>query len=241
MSLLKIENLHVEVEDKEILKGVDLELDLGVVNALMGPNGSGKSTLVNTIMGHPKYKITKGKIFFDGFDITQIPVNKRARLGIFLSFQNPREVEGVPIKKFLKTSLKELGRPLGFMDFRKKFKESSEELDFGEEIQKRNLNEGFSGGEKKKLEILQMMMLDPKLVLLDETDSGLDIDSLKIVSEGINSFFNKEKSVLLITHYKRILDYVKPAKVFVLKDGRVVREGGFELVEKLESEGYDFL
>lgn len=241
MSLLEIKDLHVEVEEKEILRGVNLEINLGEKNVLMGPNGSGKSTLVNTIMGHPKYKITKGKIIFDGVDITDMPVNKRAKLGLFLSFQNPREVEGIPIKKFLKTSLKELGRPLGFVDFRRKFKEKSHGLGLGEEILSRNLNEGFSGGEKKKLEILQMLMLDAKLVLLDETDSGLDIDSLKIVSEGINSFFSKDKAILLITHYKRILDYVKPDKVFVLKNGKVVMSGGFELVEKLESEGYDFL
>lgn len=241
MKLLKIDTLHVEVEGKEILKGVNLEIDLGKINALMGPNGSGKSTLVNTIVGHPKYVVTSGKIFFDGKDITHMKVNERAKLGIFMSFQNPREISGVPIKKFLKTSLKELGKPLSFTDFKKKVKDKSKILGVEENLLLRNLNEGFSGGEKKVSEIFQMLILDPKLVLLDETDSGLDVDALKKVSRAIKSVLRKNKSFLVITHHKKILDYIKPDKIYIMKGGKIVLSGEKNLLKKLDEEGYSWI
>jgi len=241
MKLLKIENLHVKVGEKEILKGVNLEIDLGKTNALMGPNGSGKSTLVKTLMGHPKYLVTSGKILFDGKDITNMKVNERAKMGIFMSFQNPREISGVPIKKFLKTSLKELEKPLSFTDFKKKVKEKSKVLGVSEDLLLRNLNEGFSGGEKKVSEIFQMLMLDPKLILLDETDSGLDVDALKRVSEAVKSILEKDKSFLIITHHKKILDYVKPDKIFIMKDGRIVFSGDESLSKKLDERGYSWI
>lgn len=241
MKLLKIENLHVEVGEKELLKGVNLEIDIGKVNALMGPNGSGKSTLVNTIMGHPKYVVTSGKILFEGKDITNMKVNERAKLGIFMSFQSPREISGVPIKKFLKTSLKELEKPLGFTDFKKKVKEKSKVLGVNEGLLLRNLNEGFSGGEKKVSEIFQMLILDPKLVLLDETDSGLDVDALRRVSDAVKSILGKDKSFLVITHNKKILDYVKPDKIFIMKEGKIVLSGDEKLSKKLDEKGYSWI
>ena len=240
MAILEIKDLHVEIEGKEILKGINLKLDTGKVTALMGKNGSGKSTLANTIMGHPKYKVTKGKIIFNKKDITEMKVNERSKLGLFLSFQHPRSIEGITIKNLVKTALKERGEK-GIFKAKKLLEEKGKTLDVKEEFYTRSLNKGFSGGEKKKMEILQLLSLNPKLAILDETDSGLDIDSLKIISEGINEFMDKTKSALIITHYKRILEHIKPDKVFVMKDGKIAHEGDFTLVEKLEKEGYKFL
>ena len=227
--ILEIKNLHVEVKGKEILKGINLTLDLGKINALMGPNGSGKSTLVNTVMGHPKYVVTKGKILFN------------AKLGIFLSFQHPREISGVSVSKFLKTSEKELNPKFSFSEFKKNLKEKREILEISENMTERYLNVGFSGGEKKKNEILQMLILNPKLIILDETDSGLDIDSLKIIAKGVGEIMNKEKCILIITHYKRILEYIKPDKVFIMIKGKIVLEGGNKLAEELEKKGYGWI
>jgi len=236
--ILEIKNLHVEIDNKEILKGINLTLDLGKINALMGPNGSGKSTLVNTIMGHPKYKVTKGDILFNKKSILKLSPDKRAKLGIFLSFQYPREISGVTVNKFLKTTSKELNPKYSLFDFKKTLKEKREVLDMTEEMTERYLNEGFSGGEKKKNEILQMLMLNPKLILLDETDSGLDVDSLKVVAKGVNEIMNKEKSVLIITHYKRILEHIKPDKIFIMLKGKIALEGDGKLVDELEEKGY---
>nr|AQS34405.1 hypothetical protein [uncultured archaeon] len=239
--ILEIKNLHVEVKGKEILKGINLTLDLGKINALMGPNGSGKSTLVNTVMGHPKYVVTKGKILFNGKDITKLSPDKRAKLGIFLSFQHPREISGVSVSKFLKTSEKELNPKFSFSEFKKNLKEKREILEISENMTERYLNVGFSGGEKKKNEILQMLILNPKLIILDETDSGLDIDSLKIIAKGVGEIMNKEKCILIITHYKRILEYIKPDKVFIMIKGKIVLEGGNKLAEELEKKGYGWI
>ncbi len=239
--ILEIKNLHVEVEGKEILKGINLSIDLGKINALMGPNGSGKSTLVNTIMGHPKYVVTKGDILFENKSIIKLSPDKRAKLGIFLSFQYPREISGVTVNKFLKTTSKELDPNYSLFDFKKNLKEKREILGMTEEMTERYLNEGFSGGEKKKNEILQMLVLNPKLIILDETDSGLDVDSLKIVAKGVNSVMNKEKTVLIITHYKRILEYIKPDKVIILINGKVALEGDGKLADKLEEKGYGWI
>ncbi|MCR4327719.1 MAG: Fe-S cluster assembly ATPase SufC [Nanoarchaeota archaeon] len=239
--LLEVKNLHVKVEGKEILKGINLTLDLGKVNALMGPNGSGKSTLVNAIMGHPKYLVTEGEILFKGKNIIDLSPDKRAKLGIFLSFQYPREISGVSVSKFLKTASKELNPEFSLFEFKNKIKEKMEILNVSEEMIERYLNEGFSGGEKKKNEILQMLMFDPKLIILDETDSGLDIDSLRTVSKGVNKIMNKEKCVLIITHYKRILEYIKPDKVIIMVNGKIALEGDGKLADKLEEKGYGWI
>ena len=239
--LLEIKDLHVEINGKEILKGINLSIDLGKINALMGPNGSGKSTLVNAIMGNPKYIVTKGEILFESKDITNLSPDKRAKLGIFLSFQYPREISGVSVNKFLKTASKELNPNYSLFDFKKNLKEKREVLGINEKMTERYLNEGFSGGEKKKSEILQMLVLNPKLIILDETDSGLDIDSLKTVAKGVNSIINKDKTVLIITHYKRILEYIRPDKVIILIDGKVALEGDGTLADKLEEKGYAWI
>lgn len=241
MTLLKIENLHVEIEGKEILKGVDLELNTGKVNALMGKNGSGKSTLANTIMGHPHYKITKGKIIFDGVDITEMDVQERSKLGVFLSFQYPRQIEGVTTMNVLKQAMRARNPKLGIIQIKKILREHAKELDMDESFFNRYLNMGFSGGEKKKMEIIQMLALNPKLAILDETDSGLDVDALKVIAKGVNAFKAEDKGALIITHYKRILEHIHPDKVFIMKDGKITREGDITLVEKLEKEGYAFL
>ncbi|NCO17863.1 Fe-S cluster assembly ATPase SufC [Candidatus Pacearchaeota archaeon CG09_land_8_20_14_0_10_30_9] len=239
--LLEIKNLHVEVEGKEILKGINLNLDLGKINALMGPNGSGKSTLVNTIMGHPRYKITQGKIVFKGKEISKFSPDKRAKLGIFLSFQYPREISGISVSKFLKTASKELNQKFSIFDFKKNLKEKTNLLGISNEMTERYLNEGFSGGEKKKNEILQMLVLNPNLIMLDETDSGLDVDSLKIVAKGVNEIMNQKKCTLIITHYKRILEHIKPNKIFIMLNGKIVLEGGKEIVDQLEEKGYNWI
>ena len=237
---LEIKNLHVEVEGKKVLNGINLKLEQGEIHALMGPNGSGKTTLAQVLMGDPKYEIKKGKIMFNNKDITNLKPNKRAELGIFLSFQQPIAVSGIRISKFLREAHNSVKRSkLSLMEFQEKLEKMAASLNIDLKFLERYLNEGFSGGEKKKMEILQLAILDPKLAILDETDSGLDIDALKIVAKGVNKFMNKNKTLLIITHYKRILDYIKPDKVFVLQKGKIVKEGGAELVDHLEEKGYN--
>lgn len=240
--ILEIKNLHVEIENKEILKGISMKLELGKVNVLMGPNGSGKSTLANIIMGNPKYKITEGKILFNGEDITNLKPDERAKKGLFLSFQYPQEVSGVTMSNFLRTSLNTLNeQKISVMDFRDLLNEKLKLLNMPEEFAERYVNEGFSGGEKKKSEILQLLTLNPKLAILDETDSGLDIDALKTVSNGINTFMKEDKCILIITHYKRILEYITPDKLFIMLNGKIVKQGSKELVDTLEEQGYGWV
>ncbi len=239
--LLQIEDLHVQVDGKPILKGVNLKVELGQVHALMGPNGSGKSTLSNTLMGHPKYRVTQGRILFEGEDITAAKPHERARKGIFLAFQYPMAIPGVTVANFLRTALKAVQGEGIIKTFRKSLKEKMQALEMDEKFATRYVNDGFSGGEKKRLETLQMAMFAPKLAVLDETDSGLDIDALRIVSAGINGVASPANAILLITHYQRILDYVKPHFVHVLIGGQVVHSGGPEMASELEKKGYDWL
>ncbi|MBI4345371.1 MAG: Fe-S cluster assembly ATPase SufC [Elusimicrobia bacterium] len=242
MSLLAIEDLHVEVEGKPILKGVNLSIGKGQVHALMGPNGSGKSTLSYTLLGHPKYAVTRGRILFDGKDVTAAKTHERARAGMFLAFQYPTAIPGVSVANFLRTSLKAIKGDEGVVKtFRKNLREKMQQLEMDEKFASRYVNDGFSGGEKKRLETLQLAMIEPKLAVLDETDSGLDIDALRIVSEGINRLASPERGILLITHYQRILDYVKPQFIHVLVEGRIAHSGGPGLAKELESKGYDWL
>ena len=239
---LIIQDLHVSVEGKEILKGVNLEIDMGKTYALMGPNGSGKSTLANALMGHPKYKIDKGKIFLNGQEITNLKPNEKAKLGLFLSFQYPSEISGVTLSTFLRTCLNSIkDEKLSVVEFHKLIKQKMSELNMDPSFSKRYLNEGFSGGEKKRAEILQMTMLNPKFALLDETDSGLDVDALKIVATGINKLRGPNLGILLITHYYRILEYITPDAVHVMYNGRIIKSGGKELAKEIEKNGYDFL
>lgn len=241
-ALLEIKDLHVEIDGKPILKGVSLTVNKGEVHALMGPNGSGKSTLSNVLMGHPKYTITQGKVLYQGEDITVLKVHERAKKGIFLAFQYPTAIPGVTVANFLRTALKSVrGESAALKTFRKTLREKMALLEMDEKFASRYVNDGFSGGEKKRLEILQMAMLEPKLTLLDETDSGLDIDALRIVSNGINKLAGPETGVLLVTHYQRILNYVKPHFVHVLINGQIVHSGGPEMAKELESKGYDWL
>lgn len=242
--LLKIENLHVEIDSKEIIHGLNLSIKKGEIHALMGRNGSGKSTFSNTLMGHPAYKISKGKIYFDTKEINHLKPNERAKLGLFLAFQYPLSVPGVTVANFLRQANKALkGDAVSPRDFRKLLYEKMDDLEIDHSFATRYINEGFSGGEKKRMEILQMAMLEPKLAVLDEPDSGLDIDSLKLVAESINKFKKKnpEVSILLITHYQRILDYIKPDKVHVFVDGNIAESGGPELSLELEKKGYDWI
>lgn len=240
--MLEIKNLHAEAEGKEILKGVSLKIEDGESCALMGPNGSGKSSLAQVLMGNPKYKITSGEIIYNGEDISNLKPDEKARRGLFLSFQYPVEMQGISMMNFLRASYNSINeQKLSILEFQKMIEEKAKELNLNEEFLSRNLNEGFSGGEKKKAEILQMLALNPKTVILDETDSGLDIDSLKIVSKGVKNFVEEnknEKSALIITHYRRILDYLNPDKVFVMKDGRIAADGGKELIDEIEEKGY---
>jgi Fe-S cluster assembly ATP-binding protein len=234
-------NVHVSVEGKSIVKGVDLDVYAGEKHALMGPNGSGKSTLASALMGHPSYEVT-GEISLHGERVDGLEPDERARLGMFLGFQYPVAVPGVSVASFLRAALTaRRGKDIPVREFRKEMNAAFAELGVKKDFVSRYLNEGFSGGEKKRLEILQMLMLKPAFALLDETDSGLDIDALKIVSEGINTSVGPEQGLLLVTHYQRILDYVKPDVVHVFMDGRIVRSGGFELAGELEAKGYDWL
>ncbi len=238
---LEIKNLWASVEGKEVLKGVDLKIESGKVHAIMGPNGSGKSTLSSVIMGHPKYKVLKGDILLDGKSLLKLPANERARAGLFLGFQYPMEVPGVGLANFLRTALISAnGKAPPVMEFHRILKEQMGRLGMTEEFMKRGLNEGFSGGEKKRAEIFQMNILKPKIAVLDEPDSGTDVDALKFVGKGIEQSVKENKTgVLLITHYNRILKYVKPDFVHVFKDGKVVRSGGAKLAGEVEKEGYD--
>jgi Fe-S cluster assembly ATP-binding protein len=241
MAELKIENLHVRHEDREILHGVDLVIRSGEIHALMGPNGSGKSTLANTIMGHPSYIVTEGSIVFNGENITEAPAHERARAGLFLAFQYPVAVPGVSVANFLRMAINaKREEPIKVKEFGVQLARAVEMLDVDRSFTSRHLNDGFSGGEKKRAEILQMAMLAPQIAVLDETDSGLDIDALRIVAQGVVKLHAEQGlGALIITHYQRILDYVTPEFVHVLMDGRIVLAGGPELVARLEREGYD--
>ena len=241
--MLEIENLHVDVEDRKILKGIDLKIGAGEVHAIMGPNGSGKSTLSHILAGRDGYEITDGNIRFNGVDLLEMEPNERAAAGLFLAFQYPIEIPGVATMTFLKTALNaqrtargedELTTPA----FMKLVKEKSEQLKISQEMLRRPLNVGFSGGEKKRAEILQMAVLEPTLCILDETDSGLDIDALRVVSEGVNALRGPDRAMVVITHYQRLLNYIVPDHVHVLSDGRIVRSGGKELALELEQSGY---
>jgi Fe-S cluster assembly ATP-binding protein len=240
--LLSVQNLHVKVEDKEILKGVNLEIFPGEVHAIMGRNGSGKSTLSYTLMGHPRYIVTEGKILFKGVDITEMTPDQRAKAGLALAFQYPVAIPGVSVSNFVRASVNAVrGKDVPVKEFRQELKAQMKKLGVADEFLGRYINDGFSGGEKKRLEILQLALLKPALAVLDETDSGLDIDALKTVSEGINNLANPETAILLITHYQRILNYVEPQFVHVFQDGRIVKSGGGELSKELEARGYDWV
>ena len=248
MAQLEIRNLHVALEDgTEIVKGVDLEVDLGQKHAIMGPNGSGKSTLAYALMGHPAYQVTEGQILFDGEDVTELGADERAQRGLFLAFQYPHAIPGVTVTSFLRSAINAQRKaanggeddPVRIPEFRTDLLAAMEDLKVPRELASRYLNDGFSGGEKKRVEILQMAMLKPKIAVLDETDSGLDIDALRIVASGVNALVGPETGALVITHYQRILDYVTPDFVHVFVDGRIVAEGGPELAHKLEAEGYE--
>ncbi|MDH5373942.1 MAG: Fe-S cluster assembly ATPase SufC [Acidimicrobiia bacterium] len=238
--LLKIENLHASAGDTEILRGVDLTLNKGEIHALMGPNGSGKSTLANVLMGHPSYQVTEGRILYKGEDVTEMPANNRSNLGMFLAFQYPEEIPGVPIVQFLRAALSNRsGIDYTVLELRLRVMDVMKELGIEPEFADRYLNEGFSGGERKRNEVLQMAVLEPELAVMDETDSGLDIDALKIVAEGVNKLTGPDRGFLIITHYQRLLDYITPDRVHVFMDGRVLTSGGSELAERLEADGYD--
>jgi Fe-S cluster assembly ATP-binding protein len=248
MGLLKLENLHVALEDgTEIVKGVDLEVGLDEVHAVMGPNGSGKSTLANAIMGHPSYEVTEGRILIDGKDVTELEANERAERGLFLAFQYPHAIPGVTVTSFLRSAINAIRKarnngvdnPIAIPEFRKELLGQMDRLKVSRELASRYLNDGFSGGEKKRVEILQMAMLKPRIAVLDETDSGLDIDALRVVAGGVNELVGPEMGALVITHYQRILDYITPNYVHVFVDGRIVETGGPDLAKKLEAEGYD--
>lgn len=241
---LIIEDLHVSIEDKPILAGVNLEIKGGEFHAVMGPNGTGKSTLAAALMGHPKYSVTQGKVTFDGEDLLEMEVDERARKGLFLAMQYPSEVSGVTNADFLRSAINAKrgeGNELSIMKFIKQLDEKMAALDIDESFAERYLNEGFSGGEKKRNEILQLMMLEPRIAILDEIDSGLDIDALKVVARGVNAMRKPEFGCLIITHYQRLLNYIKPDYVHVMMQGKIVRSGGPELAERLEAEGYDWI
>ncbi|WP_303815096.1 Fe-S cluster assembly ATPase SufC [Selenomonas ruminantium] len=237
--LLEIKDLHAGVEDKEILKGLSLSVGKGEVHVILGPNGSGKSTLMNIIMGHPKYTVTSGSMEFEGEDMTEMKTFERSRKGLFLSFQTPEEIPGITVENMLRTAKQAItGEKVKLLPFRKELKATMQELKMDPEYAQRYLNVGFSGGEKKRTEILQLLMLKPKLALLDETDSGLDVDAVQIVSEGVAKFHNEENSCLIITHNTRILEHLKVDKVHVLMNGQIVEEGGPELIEDINSRGF---
>jgi Fe-S cluster assembly ATP-binding protein len=248
VALLELKNLHVAIEDgTEIVKGVDLAVDTNEVHAIMGPNGSGKSTLAYALMGHPAYEITEGEILLDGENVVELEADERAQRGLFLAFQYPHAVPGVTVANFLRSALNAVRKarndgeddPISIAEFRGQLTEAMDKLKVPREMMGRYLNEGFSGGEKKRVEILQMALLRPRIAVLDETDSGLDIDALKIVAEGVRELVGPEMGALVITHYQRILNYIEPDHVHVFVDGRIVESGGAELAQRLEAEGYD--
>ena len=246
MADLEIRNLHVSAEDKQILKGLDLEVSKGEIHALMGPNGSGKSTLANAIMGHPALEVTDGEIVFEGEQITEADPEERSRSGLFMAFQYPVAVPGVTVAKYLRMALnahrEARGEPqISLKDFRRQTEAAMEIVNIPREFSSRYVNDGFSGGEKKRMEILQLAMLRPKVAVLDETDSGLDIDALRVVADGVNQFAGPEMGILIITHYQRILHLVEPDFVHVMFEGRIVRQGGPELVGELEAKGYGWI
>jgi len=248
MSQLEIKNLHVSIEGKEILRGVDLTVEQGKVHAIMGPNGTGKSTLAYTLMGHPSYTVTEGEVFFKGQNVLELEPDERSRLGIFLAFQYPVAIPGVTVANFLRTALnarRRAGNPedkgIPIPEFRKMLKEKMSLLKMDQNFAGRYLNEGFSGGEKKRAEILQMATLTPEIAILDETDSGLDIDALRIVADGVNALMSKDMGVLVITHYQRLLNYIKPDYVHVMLGGRIVESGGPDLALHLEEKGYEWI
>ena len=242
-NILSFRNIQVEVEGKRVVNGVSLEIGLGEKHAIMGPNGSGKSSLANALAGHPNYTITSGDAYFDGKNLLELDATERARAGLFLAFQYPLAIPGVTVANFLRSAVRSMNGndEAKLKSFRKELKENFRLLEMEESFATRYVNDGFSGGEKKRLEILQLAMLRPKVAILDETDSGLDIDALKIVSQGINTALPKNSSVLLITHYQRMLNYVKPDFVHVIMNGRIVRSGGPELALQLEEQGYDWM
>jgi Fe-S cluster assembly ATP-binding protein len=246
MSLLEIKDLHVRVAEREILRGLDLSIDKGEIHALMGPNGSGKSTLANAIMGHPGLEVTGGKIFYRGQDVTEAEPDERARMGLFMAFQYPVSVPGVTVTKYLRTVLNahrqaRAEEPIPLKDFRQTVEAAMKLTNVPREFSTRYLNEGFSGGEKKRMEILQLALQHPELAVLDETDSGLDIDALRVVANGVNAVAGPEMGILIITHYQRILHLVQPSHVHVMFQGRIVMEGGPDLVEELEAKGYGWI
>ncbi|GGA52509.1 Fe-S cluster assembly ATPase SufC [Paenibacillus physcomitrellae] len=239
-----IEGLKATIEGKEILKGIDIEIKGGEIHAIMGPNGTGKSTLASALMGHPKYEVTDGTVTLDGEDLLDMAVDERARAGLFLAMQYPSEIAGVTNSDFLRSAINARrgeGNEISLIKFIRQMEGKMKELEMNPEFAHRYLNEGFSGGEKKRNEILQMMMLDPKIVVLDEIDSGLDIDALRIVAEGVNAMRSEERGFLVITHYQRLLNYIKPDFVHVMMQGRIVKSGGPELAERLEQDGYDWI
>ena len=239
-NMLKINNLHASVNSTEILKGISLEIKAGEVHAIMGPNGSGKSTLANVLMGNPTYEVTKGTIEFDGEDVTEYPVDKRAKKGMFLAFQYPESIPGVTIVNMLKTALTNIEETdYTAVELRLKVADAMKELGLSPDFVDRYLNEGFSGGERKRNEILQLAVLNPKLAILDETDSGLDVDGLRVVGEGINNLKTPERGYLIVTHYQRLLEYINPDFVHVFVDGNIVESGSKDLSDKLEKEGYE--
>ncbi|HGO3851925.1 TPA: Fe-S cluster assembly ATPase SufC [Staphylococcus aureus] len=243
-STLEIKDIHVSIEDEEILKGVNLTINTDEIHAIMGPNGTGKSTLSSAIMGHPSYEVTKGEVLLDGVNILELEVDERAKAGLFLAMQYPSEITGVTNADFMRSAInakREEGQEINLMQFIKKLDKNMDFLDIDKDMAQRYLNEGFSGGEKKRNEILQLMMLEPKFAILDEIDSGLDIDALKVVSKGINQMRGENFGALMITHYQRLLNYITPDKVHVMYAGKVVKSGGPELAKRLEEEGYEWV
>jgi len=244
MSTLVIKDLHVAIDGKEILKGVNLTINTNEIHAIMGPNGTGKSTLASAIMGHPKYEVTSGTVELDGEDVLEMEVDERAQAGLFLAMQYPSEIAGVTNADFLRSAInarREEGDEISLMKFIRELDKNMEFLEMNEDMAQRYLNEGFSGGEKKRNEILQLMMIKPTIAILDEIDSGLDIDALKVVSKGINAMRGEGFGCLMITHYQRLLNYITPDHVHVMMQGRVVKSGGAELAQRLEAEGYDWI
>ncbi len=244
--MLKIKNIHAKIEDKGILKGIDLEIKAGEIHAIMGPNGSGKSTLASVITGKEEYEVTDGEILFENEDLEEVSPEERAHKGIFMSFQYPIEIPGITTTNFIKTAINETRKARGendmpAKDMLKMLREKCDLLDIDQKFLSRSINDGFSGGEKKRNEIFQMAMLEPKLAILDETDSGLDIDALKIVANGVNKLKSKDNAVLVITHYQRLLDYIVPDYVHVLFDGKIVKSGTKDLAHELEKKGYDWI